>query len=115
MFRYIGGNYTFPTQDTVIKSICDFCSEEIRKNPKTLFLCGTYTIGKEKVWKALAEKLDRKVWAPTFERKIIECLTDRDLLSLLGTKESECQIHVVSMKLVNSQVRFIVFFTLYSQ
>ena len=39
----------FPPQSVVIEEICNFVRMEITKDPKTLVVCGTYTIGKERV------------------------------------------------------------------
>ena len=45
----MNGRYVFPSQKTVIDEVSRFVKSELNKNPKTLVVCGTYTIGKERV------------------------------------------------------------------
>jgi DNA cross-link repair 1A protein len=62
-----------------------------------LVICGTYTIGKEKVFMMAAEELNSKVWAPTEKRRILNCLDDSKISSRLATSPLEASVHVVNM------------------
>ncbi len=42
--------YRFPSSTIVIDEICRFVAKELQTNPDTLLVCGTYTIGKERVF-----------------------------------------------------------------
>ena len=42
--------YCFPKQCDVIRYVVRIASEAVRKEPKTLIVCGTYSIGKERVF-----------------------------------------------------------------
>jgi DNA cross-link repair 1A protein len=48
--RYCDPTYTFPPQEEVIELAVNIVLETIVDNPNILFVCGTYTIGKEKIF-----------------------------------------------------------------
>ena len=43
-------------------------------HPKTLICVGSYTIGKERIFMALAEAIDTKIFASTEKAKILKTL-----------------------------------------
>ena len=49
-FRYCDENYCFLPQDQVVRLGVETVKRELAVNPKALVVCGTYTIGKERVF-----------------------------------------------------------------
>ena len=47
---YCDQKYVFPTQEEVIDFVVDRVKRAIAIKPDTLVLCGSYTIGKEKIF-----------------------------------------------------------------
>jgi hypothetical protein len=49
-FRYCDPQYDFPSQGEVITFTVQLVLDALANNPKTLIVCGTYTIGKERIF-----------------------------------------------------------------
>ncbi|KAK8138696.1 DNA repair metallo-beta-lactamase-domain-containing protein [Apiospora sp. TS-2023a] len=67
-----------------------------KANPKhrLLVICGTYSIGKERICKAIAQALNTKIFASANKIKIIKQLGDPELTALLTTNPREAQVHM---------------------
>ncbi|CAM9735707.1 unnamed protein product [Ectocarpus sp. 12 AP-2014] len=52
---YCGPRHTFPDQSEVLAQAAQLVRMELQRDPNTLFLVGTYSIGKEKVLEAVAK------------------------------------------------------------
>ncbi|KAK6841858.1 DNA repair protein pso2 [Apiospora arundinis] len=114
---YLNPRYSFPPQEDVISawakgstSVSNFftkdseSSEEAggknkdgtKSNPKhrLLVICGTYSIGKERICVAIAQALKTKIYASASKIKIIKQLGDPELIALLTTNPREAQVHM---------------------
>lgn len=61
---------------------------------RLLVICGTYSIGKERICMGIARALDCKIWAPPGKMRICAVLEDPELLSRLTDDPREAQIHM---------------------
>ncbi|KAI0974431.1 DRMBL-domain-containing protein [Xylaria arbuscula] len=67
-----------------------------RSNPKNrlLVICGTYSIGKERICKAIAQALNTKIFASASKIKICSQLGDPELTALMTSDPYEAQVHM---------------------
>ncbi|XP_026438803.1 uncharacterized protein LOC113337299 isoform X2 [Papaver somniferum] len=94
---YCNPEYDFPKQEAVIQFVIDAIQAEAF-NPKTLFLIGSYTIGKERLFLEVARCLRRKVHVGAAKLRILECLgLSKEDMQWFTVNEHESQIHVVPM------------------
>ncbi|KAI2638033.1 DRMBL-domain-containing protein [Xylaria nigripes] len=65
-------------------------------NPKRrlLVICGTYSIGKERICKAVAQALNTKIFASASKIKICSQLGDPELVALMTSNPYEAQVHM---------------------
>ncbi|TQS38303.1 hypothetical protein Golomagni_01192 [Golovinomyces magnicellulatus] len=68
-------------------------SEETNQG-RLLIVCGTYSIGKERIFLGIARSLDCKIFAPARKLRIYSALEDEELMSRLTDDPREAQIHV---------------------
>ncbi|KAK8114728.1 hypothetical protein PG999_006797 [Apiospora kogelbergensis] len=61
---------------------------------RLLVICGTYSIGKERICVAIAQALNTKIFASASKIKIIKQLGDPELTALLTTNPREAQVHM---------------------
>ncbi|KAK3032211.1 hypothetical protein RJ639_036141, partial [Escallonia herrerae] len=94
---YCDPQYDFPKQDAVIQFVIEAIQAEAF-NPKTLFLIGSYTIGKERLFVEVARVLRKKVYVTAAKLRLLECLglSSKDM-QWFTLNEQESQIHVVPM------------------
>ncbi|TPX38264.1 hypothetical protein SmJEL517_g00052 [Synchytrium microbalum] len=74
-----------------------------KKKSRTLFVCGTYLIGKEKVFVGIAKAISSKIYADANKRRILTLLEDGDIDSLLTGNADEADVHVVGMGGLNKE------------
>ncbi|KAI1433040.1 DRMBL-domain-containing protein [Xylaria sp. CBS 124048] len=67
-----------------------------KNDPKRrlLVVCGTYSIGKERICKAVAQALNTKIFASTSKIKICSQLGDPELTALMTSNPYEAQVHM---------------------
>ncbi|KAL8365969.1 hypothetical protein RB595_004648 [Gaeumannomyces hyphopodioides] len=61
---------------------------------RLLVVCGTYSIGKERICKAIAQALRTKIFASPAKIRIIGQLGDPELAALMTSKPAEAQVHM---------------------
>ncbi len=64
-----------------------------RRN-RLLVICGTYSIGKERICKAIAKALNTKIFASPAKIKIVAQLGDPELSALMTSDPTEAQVHM---------------------
>ncbi|XP_038897130.1 uncharacterized protein LOC120085288 isoform X2 [Benincasa hispida] len=94
---YCDPQYDFPKQETVIQFVIDAIQAEAF-NPKTLFLIGCYTIGKERLFLEVARVLRKKVYVTAAKLRILKCLGfSAEDMQWFTVNERESHIHVVPL------------------
>eukprot|EP00775_Hariotina_reticulata_P012752 gene12752-12881_t len=97
---YADPAYCFPSQQQVL----DWCLQAVKAeafNPRCLFLFGSYTIGKERLFMHVAVALGRKVYVCAAKRSVMSCLDlPPEQQALFTTNHLEASIHVVPMRQV---------------
>ncbi|KAG8979565.1 hypothetical protein FRB90_008072, partial [Tulasnella sp. 427] len=84
--------------DEVQKPISDLVHSGSKR---ILVVVGTYSIGKERIVKAVARSLNSKVYCDARKRAILLCQEDPDLHSMLTNDPSEAQVHLVPLQTIN--------------
>ncbi|RDW84441.1 DRMBL-domain-containing protein [Coleophoma cylindrospora] len=83
--------------NSAVKSADDSIAMEINSTKprgRLLVICGTYSIGKERICMGIARALDCKIWAPPGKMKICAALEDPELMSRMTDDPKEAQIHM---------------------
>ncbi|XP_022091755.1 DNA cross-link repair 1A protein-like [Acanthaster planci] len=100
---YLDPQYDFPTQAEVIEYTAQIAVDVVKRNNKTLLVCGTYTIGKEKIFIAIAEAVGCKVFVAKDKKNILDCLENSRLQSMLTLDKNATRLHVVTMATLTNQ------------
>ncbi|KAF7254324.1 DNA cross-link repair 1A protein [Varanus komodoensis] len=98
---YCSPEYTFPSQQEVIQFAVNTAFEAVTLNPRTLIVCGTYSVGKEKVFLAIAEVLGSKVSMSQEKYKTLQCLESAAINSLITLDWNNTLLHLMSMMQIN--------------
>ncbi|XP_038136498.1 DNA cross-link repair 1A protein [Cyprinodon tularosa] len=94
---YCSPEYTFPRQQEVINFAANTAFELVTLNPRTLVVCGSYSVGKEKVFLALAEVLGSKVSLSRDKYNTMCCLESQQIKERITTDWKAAQVHVLPM------------------
>ncbi|KAM4715198.1 DNA cross-link repair 1A protein [Anableps anableps] len=94
---YCSSGYTFPRQQEVINFAANTAFELVTLNPRTLVVCGSYSVGKEKVFLALAEVLGSKVCLSRDKYNTMCCLESQQIKERITTNWKAAQVHVLPM------------------
>ncbi|KAF4593193.1 hypothetical protein EYR38_008905 [Pleurotus pulmonarius] len=125
---YLDPKYTFPPQPLVISACAELakrlaggqsCQGNTRSvtswmqpspvkgkgkstDDSTLFVVGTYSIGKERIVKAIANALKTKVYCDKRKTAILMCQDDPTLHGLLTSNPLDARVHLVPLGVVSS-------------
>ncbi|KAL6655508.1 hypothetical protein ACP70R_006334 [Stipagrostis hirtigluma subsp. patula] len=99
---YCNPRYDFPSQEIVIQFVIEAIQAEAF-NPKTLFLIGSYTIGKERLYMEVARLLQKKIYVGAAKLQILKHLElPPEIMHWFTANEAESHIHVVPMWMLAS-------------
>lgn len=98
---YCSPEYSFPSQQEVIQFAINTAFEAVTLNPRTLVVCGTYSIGKEKVFLAIADVLGSKVGMSQEKYKTLQCLNIPEINSLITVDMCDSLVHLLPMMQIN--------------
>ncbi|XP_069610446.1 DNA cross-link repair 1A protein isoform X1 [Ranitomeya imitator] len=98
---YCSPEYTFPPQQETVQFAVNAAFEMVTLHPRTLVVCGTYSIGKEKVFLAIADVLGCKVCMSQDKYKTMQCLESAEIRALVTTDWHSTALHVLPMMQVN--------------
>ncbi|KAG7398287.1 hypothetical protein PHYBOEH_011371 [Phytophthora boehmeriae] len=95
---YCDPKYTFPTQQTAINHALTLIDKHFNQE-KVLFLFGSYTIGKERLFMEIARKFQRKVCVSVAKLSVISTFGwPAEEMRLLTTESGATNLHVVRMQ-----------------
>lgn len=125
---YLGPSHAFPSQNRVVEVCGDFCSrlngmktaelESAQRQStigrffgapvvqRTLFVVGTYTIGKERLAVELAVRLGTKLYADTTKRRILNTFNDPVISGLLTSDPLVAQVHLMPIGKTRKELLF---------
>lgn len=90
--------HVFPSQNSAIASLVKVMREAHAAERKTLFVVGSYHIGKERAFFGAARAMGLKIWCHAAKKRVMEwCEMPKEDMNCLVSKESAAQIHVVFM------------------
>ncbi|KAM9324580.1 DNA cross-link repair 1A protein [Gastrophryne carolinensis] len=98
---YCSPEYTFPPQQEAVQFAVNTAFETLTLYPRTLVVCGTYSVGKEKVFLAIADVLGCKVCMSQDKYKTMQCLESEEIRALVTTDWNSTALHVLPMMQVN--------------
>lgn len=101
---YCDARYKFPTQRDVLADVVEMArAEDKRTRGRCLFFFGTYSVGKERVFLAVAEALDLRIYAGKRKRHLLEMLKFGDRLDKrLVANAGDARVQVVSMRALSA-------------
>jgi len=94
---YCDPAYTFPPQADVLRFVLEAVRAEAF-NPRALYVFGSYTIGKERLFLEVARALGRKVYISAAKRRILDCLgLAPEYAALLTTDHLSTNLHALPL------------------
>ncbi|CAA7061691.1 unnamed protein product [Microthlaspi erraticum] len=94
---YCNPRYKFPSKEDVLSYVVRITKEFLRKQPRTLIVVGSYSIGKECVYLAIAKALGIKIFANASRRRILQSFGWDDISKNLCTDGKATCLHVLPM------------------
>ncbi|OWF46657.1 DNA cross-link repair 1A protein [Mizuhopecten yessoensis] len=100
---YCDPSHTFPPQQEVIDFAVSTVNKKLKENTKTLIICGSYTIGKERIFMAIAKALNSKICVTREKKAVLDCLEDSTLQESITLSPNEAKVHVLPMAKLNQK------------
>ncbi|XP_070211566.1 DNA cross-link repair 1A protein-like [Littorina saxatilis] len=100
---YCDPAYAFPSQKDAIDCAVSTALKTMEREPRTLVVCGAYTIGKERIFIALAEALQSKVCVQSAKKRVLDCLEDDRLKNMISLNWNDGCVHVIPMGKLNAK------------
>ncbi|XP_076435182.1 DNA cross-link repair 1A protein-like [Babylonia areolata] len=100
---YCDPSYAFPPQREAVQFAVSTALKTVEREPHTLIVCGAYTIGKERIFIALAEALRTKVCVQPAKKRVLDCLEDSRLKNMVSLKWTDGCVHVLPMRQLNAK------------
>lgn len=101
---YCSPEYSFPSQHEVIQFAINTAFETVTLNPWALVVCGTYSIGKEKIFLAIANVLGSKVGMSKEKYNTLQCFNIPEVSSFITTDMCNSLVHLLPMMQINFKV-----------
>lgn len=98
---YCDPTYDFPAQRDVVKFAVDKTTDFVSGHSNVLVVVGTYSIGKERIFLAIAEALNCKIFVTSDKKLLLGCLEDEKLNERITSKAVEARLHVLRMNQLN--------------
>lgn len=114
---YISNNYAFCTQYESIDKAKNLIDKfrETHSHQRILYVCGSYVIGKEKFWSAIAEEYELKVWTEENRSKALKSMQEKQFNGLLVDNPKYADMHVLALAKVSYLVSLIIDYLLRRQ
>ena len=93
---YCRPEYDFPALEDVIDKTLQLVKSFLSEKPNTVILIGAYDVGKEKLLKAVVERLGCKVWGDEKRISTWRCLEEGELLGRLVGDRARAQVQVIT-------------------
>ena len=98
---FLRPEYDLPSQGDVIARTVELVAEFVTRWPDTAVLVGAYSVGKERIFKALAKELDARLWTTSARSEVWKCLRDPGLLERKVVNREEARVQVVDNKMIS--------------
>jgi len=84
--------------------MCSWLSKGKEKElpTKPLILVGTYSIGKERLVKAIAHAVNSRIYCDTRKASILRCQADPELAALLTSDPNDSIVHLVPLATIST-------------
>ena len=97
---YCQPRYQFPKQERVIQAVLETIEQTVHDN-KVLYLFGTYSIGKERVFLQVAQHFNQKVYLEPSKYRMMELCLQKHEMKYMTREIQAANFHVVPMGFLN--------------
>jgi DNA cross-link repair 1A protein len=98
---YCDAYYKFERQEKIISLGVSTIVSELKKYPQSLIVCGSYTIGKERIFVSIAQSINSKICVKREKKRILDCINDVEISKRLTLDPKETNLHVLPMGSLN--------------